>query len=435
MTSMDSIGGAQPQGTGESSVYSLKAPLRVDLQTLESKKDPFSFFAGLRAAGPVIPLKMPFVGSVWATTTYDATAAMLKNNSLFVQEGRHAGKSGVAGLSWWMPHAIKILSNNMLLKDEPDHRRLRKLVDQAFHRRLVRNMRGEIEALADRILDETEGRDEIDLVEAYARRFPLEVICWLLGLPEENRGKFAEWASHMTSALRGFAVLRMVFTMPGVVRYVREQINVCRRSPREGLITELLQAEEDGDKLSEDELLSMVFLLLFAGFETTTHLITDSVIALEQNPEQKEYLFADPAARMERALEELGRYMTPVQSTKPRYVAEDCEFFGQELHRGENIVGFLAAANYDPAVFEEPDKLKLDRLPNPHLVFGTGIHFCLGMQLARVEAQSAIMRLYGRYPNLELAAPDDLPWIKRFGLRGVFSLPLRLNGGGLRQAG
>ncbi|MGD8354771.1 MAG: hypothetical protein PVH83_03790, partial [Methyloceanibacter sp.] len=196
MTSVIASGRAAASDGGGVSAYSLANPLRVDLQSLESKQDPFAFFAGLRDAGPVIPLKMPFVGRVWATTTYDATSAMLKDNRLFVQEGRHAGKSGVAGLSWWMPHAIKVLSNNMLLKDEPDHRRLRRLVDQAFQRRLVRGMRGEIEALADQILDETEGRHEIDLVSAYARRFPLEVICWLLGLPEENRGKFAEWANH-----------------------------------------------------------------------------------------------------------------------------------------------------------------------------------------------------------------------------------------------
>jgi cytochrome P450 len=434
MTSVIASGRAATSDGGGVSAYSLANPLRVDLQSLESKQDPFAFFAGLRDAGPVIPLKMPFVGRVWATTTYDATSAMLKDNRLFVQEGRHAGKSGVAGLSWWMPHAIKVLSNNMLLKDEPDHRRLRRLVDQAFQRRLVRGMRGEIEALADQILDETEGRHEIDLVSAYARRFPLEVICWLLGLPEENRGKFAEWANHMTSALRGFAALRIVFTMPGVVKYVREQIEKCRKNPREGLISELVQAEEDGDKLSEDELLSMVFLLLFAGFETTTHFITDSVMALEQNPEQKAFLFDDFLARMERATEELGRYTTPVQSTKPRYVAENCEFFGQKLQRGENIVGFLAAANYDPAVFDEPSKLKLDRLPNPHLVFGTGIHFCLGMQLARVEVQSALSRLYARYPNLEIPAPDELQWIKRFGLRGVSALAVRLHGGEMRRA-
>jgi cytochrome P450 len=137
---------------------------------------------------------------------------------------------------------------------------------------------------------------------------------------------------------------------------------------------------------------------------------------------------------MERAVEELARYTTPVQSTKPRYVSRDCEFFGQPLKRGDIVTGSLAGANYDPVAFDEPDKLKLDRLPNPHLVFSSGIHFCLGMQLARVEAQSAIARLYARFPDLALPAPDDLQWIKRFGLRGVTSLPIRLNAGQVRKA-
>ncbi|HML93724.1 cytochrome P450 [Methyloceanibacter sp.] len=414
--------------------YSLRAPLRVDLEGAAGKQDPYSLFARLREAGPVIPLKLPFVGRVWATTTYAATEAMLKDNVLFVQEARHAGKTGIAGLSWWMPRAIQVLGNNMLLKDEPDHRRLRKLVDQAFRRRLVRDMRGEIEVLADGLLTKIEGQAEPDLVAAYARKLPIEVICLLLGLPDQNRAAFTGWASRMTSMLRGFAVLRMVFSMPGAVNYVRAQIEECRRHPREGLISELVRAEEDGDRLSEDELVSMVFLLLFAGFETTTHLITDSVIALEQNPEQKAYLFADLDARMERALEELARYATPVQSTKPRYVAQDCTFFGQKLARGDNIIGLLAGANYDPAVFVEPQTLKLDRLPNPHLVFGTGIHFCLGMQLARVEAQVALARLYARFPDLELAEPDNIPWVTRFGLRGAYALPLRLNAVRSRRA-
>jgi cytochrome P450 len=173
---------------------------------------------------------------------------------------------------------------------------------------------------------------------------------------------------------------------------------------------------------------------LFAGFETTTHFISDSVIALEQNQAEKAYLLADPADRMERAVEELGRYTTPVQSTKPRYVAQGGDFFGASLQRGELIMGLLAAANYDPAEFDAPDRLKLDRFPNPHLVFGTGIHFCLGMQLARVEVQAALGRLYARYPDLALAEPGRIDWIERFGLRGVKALPVRLDAGRMRKA-
>jgi cytochrome P450 len=295
-------------------------------------------------------------------------------------------------------------------------------------------MRKNIEQIADRILDGFEDKDEADLENAYARRLPLEVICELLGLPEQDRGAFSEWTRAALTVRNGFGMFRAMFSIKKVLGYVREQIEECRREPREGLIHDLVQAEADGDKLNESELISMVFLLLVAGFETTTHLITGSIIALEQNPEQKAYLLADPANRMERAVEELGRYMTPVQSTKPRYIANDCEFFGQKLERGDLVMGLLAAANYDPAVFDAPDKLMLDRFPNPHLVFGTGIHFCLGMQLARVEVQAALSRLYARYPNLELASRGDIQWIKRFGLRGVTALPVRLNASELCQA-
>ncbi len=414
--------------------YRLSAPLKFDFESANSKANPFPLFAALRTAGPVIPVKLPFVGKVWVTTTHEATLAMIKDNQTFVQESRHAGKSGVAGMSWWMPRSLKLLTNNMLLKDEPDHRRLRKLVDQAFQRRHVRDMRANIEQIADTILDAFEGCDEADLANEYARRLPLEVICELLGLPEDDRQLFSAWAKTAMSMRSSFGIFRAFLSMGGVIKYVRDQIEACRREPRDGLIAELVQAEEDGDKLNEDELISMVFLLLFAGFETTTHLIEDSIVALEQNPEQKAHLLADPASRMERAVEELARYNSPVQSTKPRYCARDREFFGQELRRGDIVMGLLASANYDPAAFDTPETLMLDRFPNPHLVFSSGIHFCLGMQLARVEAQAALARLYARYPALTLADPDNIQWIERFGLRGVKALPVRLNAGQARQA-
>jgi len=414
--------------------YSLSAPFRFDIESAAFKANPFPTFAEMRAAGPVIPMKFPIIGKTWITTTHASTAVMVKDNASFVQEGRYAGKSGVPGMRWWMPGSFRLMANNMLLKDEPDHRRLRKLVDQAFQRRHVRDMRGDIERLADRLLDDFEGRDEVDLVSLFSRRLPLAVICELLGLPDQDRQIFSMWTKSATSIRSTFGLFRMMGSMNKIISYVRGQIAKCRLHPRDGLITELVGAEADGDKLDEDELLSMVVLLLVAGFETTTHLITDSVVALERNPVQKAYLFMDPANRMERAVEELARYTSPVQGTKPRFVARDREFFGQTLKRGEIIMALLAAANADPAEFDQPERLKLDRFPNPHLAFSSGIHFCLGMQLARVEAQSAISRLYGRYPNLQLAAPDNLQWMGRAGIRGLTSLPVRLNAAQVRRA-
>ena len=409
--------------------HSLARPLRFDLERAPFKCDPGPTLAAMQAAGPVIPIKLPFIGRVWLTTTHAASAAMLKDKAAFVRESRNAGKTGIAGLKWWMPRVLRLLTENMLMKDEPDHRRLRKLVDSAFQRRDVQAMRGRIEALADRLLDQVaadaHANGEADLVAGFARRLPLEVICELLGLPDQDRTAFTAWTAAGTSVSGPLGLLRAIRPLKQLIAYVRGQIEASRRDPRPGLIAELLR-EEDGDRLSENELLSMVFLLLVAGFETTTHLIGTSVVALEQNLHQRAWLMADPAARMERAVEELARHTSPVQMTKPRYAARDLDFFGQPLARGDLVVAFLAAANHDPEVFDAPGELRLDRFPNPHLTFGSGIHFCLGMQLARVETQAALGRLYGQFPNLRVANPERLDWIERLGLRGVARLPVRL---------
>lgn len=412
----------------------LSDPLRIDLAGAAFKQDPLPTFARMREAGHVVPVRIAFVGRTWMTVTHAATEAMVKTHDLFVQESRHAGKSGIAGWQWWMPQSLRLLTNNMLLKDEPDHRRLRKLVDQSFQRRGILEMRPRIEALANSILDRWSGRDEVDLTNEFARRLPLDVICELLGFPDTDRQAFANWANSMVSLTSAFGIVRMIGSLNKIVGYVREQVEECRRNPRPGLISELIRAEQDGDKLDESELLSMVFLLLVAGFETTTHLISASVIALDQNPAQKAFLLSDPSLHMERGVEELARFMSPVQMTKPRFVSRDCDFLGQKLQRGELIMGLLAAANADPAVFERPEDLRLDRFPNPHLVFSSGIHFCLGMQLARVETQSALKTLYARYPDLRVSAPQDLDWIERIGMRGVKSLPVRLNSAAQKAA-
>jgi cytochrome P450 len=409
--------------------YHVSSPLRFDLEGQAFKRNPFPTLAAMRAAGPVIPVKLPLLGNAWVTTTHAATLAMVKDNGLFVQEGRHAGKSGVTGMRWWMPRSLKLLANNMLQKDEPDHRRLRTLVDKAFARRDVLAMRGNIETIADKILDGFEGRDEVDLADAFARRLPLQVICDLLGLPEADRDDFARRTQAALAFKGAVGLIQAAASFEKLTDYIRDQIAAVRRSPRAGLIGELVAAEEAGDKLDEDELVSMIFLLLVAGFETTTHLIGASVVELEQYPDQKAWLLADPAARMERAVEELARHASPVQGTKARFVSRDVEFFGQSLHRGEMIMAFTASANADPDVFVAPEELRLDRFPNPHLVFSSGIHFCLGMQLARVEAQSALARLYARFPDLRIVQPERLVWMERLGIRGPRALPVRLRGG------
>ena len=411
----------------EHSGYRLTKPLHFDIVSAGFKADPSPTFAAMRKAGPIIPVRLPFVGRIWVTTTHEAALAMVKDNDLFVQEGRHAGKSGVAGFSWWMPKPIKLMTNNMLQKDEPDHRRLRRLVDGAFARRDVLAMRTDVEKIADQLIDGFAGREVVDLVDEYARQLPLAVICDLLGLPESERAAFSAIAQQALTITNTVGLFLAIGAFNRILDYGRKQIEAARRNPRPGLISELVRAEEAGDKFDEPELLSMIVLLLIAGFETTRHLIADGVLVLEQHPDQKAWLLADPAARMERAVEELARYASPVQATKPRYVSRDAEFYGIQLRRGDLVMALLACANGDPAVFDRPDQLELDRFPNPHLVFSSGVHFCLGMQLARLEAQCALARLYARCPELRLAAPDRIEWIERLGVRGPKALPIQLS--------
>lgn len=408
---------------------SLDKPLAIDIASPAFNADPYPTLARMREAGPVIPVRLPFLGRTWLTTTHEAAEAVVKGRDRFVLEGKNVaggGKSGVIGLRWWMPRSVRLLTNNMLAKDDPDHRRLRKLVDQAFGRRGVLDMRPRIEAMADALLDEMAGKAEVDLVAAYARRLPLEVISDLLGVPAAERARFEAWSTSLTGVTGGLGMMRMLWSVGKLTGYVRAMIEQIRAAPRPGLIHEMIRAEAEGDRLGEDELIAMTFLLMVAGMETTTNLIAGSVLALERNPDQKAWLLADPPGRIERGVEELTRFVTAVAGTKPRYVADDTGLCGQPLGRGDTIMAFLAAANADPAVFEAPERLMLDRFPNPHLSFSAGVHFCLGLQLARVETQSALVRLYARYPDLRLAGPGTPDFAGRLGhtaLRTLRILP------------
>lgn len=402
---------------------SLPAPLPFDLTADGYRTDPWPTLAAIRQAGVVVPMKLPVIGRVWMTTTHAATLAMVKDQEGFVRQRR----ARTPGQRWWLPRSLRLLGDNLLVKDDPDHRRLRRLVDHAFARRDVLALRGRIEEIADRALDRLEASGEADLVATFCNRLPLEVICELLGLPDADREEFASWSRRATMITGPFAVLRGLGAVKQMEAYLRGQIEDCRRAPRNGLISELIRARQDGDSLSEHELVAMVLMLLVAGFETTANLIGAAVMTLEQHSDQKAWLLADPAGRMERAVEELARHISPVQMTGASFVARDMTFEGRALRRGQPIMGLIASANTDPAVFDQAERLMLDRFPNPHLVFSSGIHFCLGMQLARIEVQSALSRLYARFPDLELVRPDEIAWSRRLGFRGPEALFVRLD--------
>jgi cytochrome P450 len=286
--------------------------------------------------------------------------------------------------------------------------------------------------LADEALDRltaeaARGGGTVDLLAHFARPFPLAVICEMLGLPPEDRPMFTRWASRFSTASSFAGILwGLLVGVRQMMHYVREEFRRQSAKPRPGLFAALIEVEEAGDRLSEDELVAMVFLLLAAGHETTLHQITLSVLTLLDHPSQLAELKADWRLA-DAATQELLRYISFAQVAKPRYAAADTEFFGRPIRRGQMLFACLASANADPAIFADPERLDIHRDAKGHVAFGTGIHVCLGAKLARTEIEIALEHLFTRFPNLDLAVPrDSLRYSTRPGTRAIHALPVRL---------
>jgi cytochrome P450 len=396
--------------------------MRADFTSQAYFRNPAAEIEKLRSVGPVVEVQFPMVGKVWTTTTQDLADRVLKDSDTFTIRN---SIGGVAGLQWWMPRIVRTLANHMLSKDEPDHKRLRDIVDEAFRRRAVLEMEPHILAIADELAGElfAEG-SPADLVERYARKLPLSVICELLGLPLEDRQKFSAWASGFTRLTGTIGLLSLIPNVLAMRRYLEKQLEAVRENGGTGLIAELVRVEKEGEQISRDEMVAMVFLLLFAGHETTTHLISGSVYELLRSAALRDWLEED-WSRAGLAVEEFLRFISVVQFTKPRFVRKDIELGGIRLTRGEKIMPMLAAANFDPQANPGPERLDLARKPNRHLAFGTGIHFCLGHQLARLEGVCALKALFRRWPKLALAVDEKkIKWRQRPGLKAVEHLPV-----------
>jgi cytochrome P450 len=396
--------------------------LDADFASQNYFRDPGAAIEKLRTAGPVVEVRFPIIGRVWTTTTQALADRVLKDTETFTVRKEDGT---VVGLQWWMPGVVRTLSNSMLSMDDPDHKRLRDIVDEAFRRRAVLEMEPHIQAIGDQLAEKlfAEG-SPADLVERYARTLPLSVICELLGLPLADRPKFMAWASGFT---RFTGVLGFLGAMPNLYalkRYLERHLETVRQHGGEGLIGEIVRVEKEGGQISPNEIVAMVFLLLLAGHETTTHLISGSVLELLKNPALRDWLEAD-WSRADLAVEEFLRFITPVQFTKPRYVRRDIELGGVRLKKGDKIIVMLAAANMDPQANPHPERLDLQRRPNRHIAFGTGIHFCLGHQLARIEGRCALKSLFQRWPELTLAVDEsEIAWRKRPGIRAIDRLPV-----------
>src|ERR687893_54975 len=403
----------------------MSAPQQVDIVSAEFKANPFPLLARLRSSDPVYRTTLPdkVKTPVWLVTRYEDVNALLKDER-FPKNRRSALTPEQLRKLPWVPPMFRPLERNMLDLDAPDHTRLRALVHRAFTPRLVERMRERVQALADELLEGAARRGEMDLIADYALPLPMTIITEILGVPASDRHKFHKWSQAVVSLSSPNPTVRVVPSVWMFIRYLRRFFKGRRRDPRDDLASALIQAEEAGDKLSEDELLAMVFLLLIAGHETTVNLIGSGALALLEHPSQLDKLRGEPAL-LKAAIEELLRYTAPVFMTTERYAREDVTLHGVTIPRGEMTLGVIGSANRDETVFETPDALDITREPNRHLSFGQGIHFCLGAPLARMEAQTAVNTLLDRMPGLRLkVSPDSLRWRPSMFLRGLDALPV-----------
>jgi len=385
----------------------------------EFHANPYPFYHRLRAADAVHQTPM----GLWVLTRYDDVVTALRDPR-FGREGFEQMLAAVYGDD--TTNASR--PRSMLFRDPPDHTRLRGLVSQAFTPRVIERMRSHIQEIVDRLLDRAQNAKAMDVIEDLAYPLPVTVICEMLGVPTEAHAGIRQWSADIARSLDAIGmpsdegvVKRGRLARQAMLDYFRGIIPERRQNPRDDLLSLLIAAEEQGDKLTEGELLITCNLLFVAGHETTVNLIGNGLFALLNHPDQLDKLRENPTL-IPSVVEELLRYDSPVQRTA-RITNTDVELDGRKIAKGSMVIAAIGAANRDPAHFPDPDRLDITRRDNRHIAFGFGIHFCLGAPLARLEGQIAIGTLLLRMPGLKLAtsAPE---WRESSTLRGLKALPV-----------
>ena len=387
---------------------------KYELYSHDFKRNPHPTYAAMRARDPVV--HHPGLGEgmlIWFVTRYDDVQAVLADNGTFVLDPQMAFDPADPRLAMFANgHPVMdLVNNNLLNKDGENHRRLRALVQKAFTPRMVERLRPRVQAIADELLDHVAADGQMDLIDAYAFPLPIIVILEMLGIPPEDRNQFRIWSdAFVTPDFTPGAEERFIRSMTDFTDYLRVLFAQRRAEPRADLVTALLEAEDAGDRLSEQELFSMVVLLIVAGHETTVGLIGNAALTLMQHPEQMQALRNDPALTP-LAVEEILRYEGPVERTITRYVARETVLAGRTLRQGDLVIAVVGSANRDAEQFAEADRFDMARNPQRHLGFGHGVHYCLGAPLARLEGEIAVNTLLRRLPGLRLAAdPVTLTW-------------------------
>jgi cytochrome P450 len=396
----------------------------ININSADFLQNEYAYYRWLRADAPVSKARMGRLMQMYVLACYDDVLHMLKDPRFVRNRTTATGKARRTPIP--LPKTFAVMTESMIIADEPDHRRLRNLVQQAFTPRTVARLSDRIEALAHDLLDRAAQQRSVDLLTAYAQPIPVTVIAELLGIPEADRATFRQWTGLFTRSLNLRNMLGLYRDMRAIVQFLRDLIAKRRADPGDDLITALIQAEDAGQHLREDELVSMVMLLLVAGYETTINLIANGTHALLTHPDQLARLREQPAL-VGSAVEEILRFTSPVASTKPNYTIEAVTIGGVTIPKGAMVLPLLASANRDERIFADPDTFDITRTPNKHLGFGHGIHFCLGAPLARLEGQIALGALVARYPDLRLAVePSAVRYIQRPLLHRLESLPVSL---------
>ncbi|MGL5839120.1 MAG: cytochrome P450 family protein [Sphingorhabdus sp.] len=398
----------------------------INLADPTFKADPFPAYAWLRAETPICRMAVSSRETSVFVTRYADVSALLKDKRFAKDPANALTPEQLAGQRR-IPGFLSPLTRNILALDDPDHARLRRLVQAVFTPRRMAALEAQVVSASEALLEPLHRRSAFDLIGEYSLPLPVKVISDLLGVPANDQARFARW-SHALIKIGSVSPIGAILQMPAVLsflRYLKRLIAMKRSDPADDLVSALVAQQQEG-ALSEAELMAMISILLSAGHETTTNLIGNGMLTLMRHPAAREALVADPNL-IESAIEELLRFEGPVEMSTHRYATDDIELGGFIIPQGAIVHGIIASANRDDRQFSDPDDVNLARDPNRHVTFGEGGHYCLGASLARMEGRVAVAHLLDRFPNLRPAAPDDRRrWRPNMVLRGLERFPVKV---------
>ncbi|MGA8639350.1 MAG: cytochrome P450 [Candidatus Sulfotelmatobacter sp.] len=403
-------------------------PRKKVLFTDEILQDPYPAYARLHEEGPLHYLDVDGKWALWSIVSHAECSSAAKDPRLSAKRSQQMILSLPLSSQSEFSELVRMLGLWLIFMDPPEHTRLRKLLNKGFSPAAIEGLRPQVEAIVDEMLKPLRHGAEVDLMHEFANPMPVRIILEMLGIPQELRDTFVNW-SRAIAVFRGSPDRTVEQTrdaqdaLIALTDFFKKTVAERRRNKGNDLISLLIDIEEEGEVLTEEELYAQCIALLFAGHETTRNLIGNGMYTLLRHPQETAELRENPEM-IRTAVEEILRYESPVQFTA-RVLKEEVEICGQHIPKKWSVLCMLGAANRDPKRFKDPDRLDLKRLNNQHLAFSAGPHACIGGQLARLEGQIALLNLVQRFPEMKLAGPRP-EWAPTFGFRGLKSLPVLL---------